>query len=99
MRKMKVFFIFIVFVAYCTTHNKSSAATLTSNGTGGGDWDAAVSWDSANTPDDMSDGDTLVIQLGDIITITGNRVFQWCNSNLWCIFLDKGRLNMPILLL
>ncbi len=51
---------------------RSLAATLESNGTGGGDWENASSWDGSNTPADMSDGDTLVIFLGDTITINSN---------------------------
>ena len=66
---MKAILVFIVIVVIALPGTKSSAATLTSNGTNGGDWDVAASWDNTNTPADMAAGDTLVIQLGDTITI------------------------------
>ena len=59
--KMKAIFIFIVIVAIILPGIKCSAATLTSNDTGGGNWTDPNSWDGSNTPDDMSAGDTLVI--------------------------------------
>ena len=94
MIKMKVFFIFIVFVACSLSGIKSSADTLTSNGTGGGDWDVASSWDDILTPDDMSAGDTLVIQLGDTITIDGNASFTGVLQIYGVLILDNARLNM-----
>jgi len=52
MCKMKIFFIFVVIVACSLQGIKSSAATLTSNGTGGGLWDDASSWDDILIPED-----------------------------------------------
>ena len=94
MYKMKVFFIFIVFVVIALPSKQSSATTLTSNGTGGGDWDVAASWDNTNTPADMSAGDTLVIQLGDTITITGNASFTGVLQIYGVLILDNARLNL-----
>jgi hypothetical protein len=92
--KMKTAFIIIVIVAIALPGIKSSAATLTSNGTNGGDWDVAASWDNTNTPDDMSAGDTLVIQLGDTITITGNASFTGVLQIYGVLILDNARLNL-----
>jgi hypothetical protein len=92
--KMKAIFIFIVIVAIALPGIKCSAATLTSNGTGGGDWDVAASWDNTNTPDNMSAGDTLVIQLGDTITITGNAAFTGVLQIYGVLILDNARLNL-----
>ncbi len=91
---MKIAFILIVIVAIVQPSFKCSAATLTSNGTGGGDWDVAASWDSTNTPDDMSAGDTLVIQLGDTITINGNASFTGVLQIYGVLILDNARLNL-----
>jgi hypothetical protein len=95
MYNMKVFFIFIVFVACSLPIIRSSAATLTSNGTGGGDWDVAASWDNTNIPDDMTPGDTLVIELGDTITIRGNASFSGVIQVYGVLVLNNARLNMP----
>ena len=95
MCKMKIFFIFVVIVACSLPGIKSSADTLTSNGTGGGDWDAAASWDNNNIPDDMSAGDTLVIELGDTITIRGNASFSGVIQVYGVLVLNNARLNMP----
>lgn len=70
------------------------AATLESNGTGGGDWENASSWDGTNTPADMSDGDTLVISLGDTITIYSNLSFNGVVQIYGVLVFDKGKLNM-----
>ena len=91
---MKTAFILIVIVAIVQPSLKCSAATLTSNGAGGGDWDVAASWDNTNTPDDMSDGDTLVIQLGDTITIDANESFNGVIQIYGVLILDGGRLVM-----
>ncbi len=91
---MKTIFIFIVIVAIALPSKQSSAATLTSNGTGGGDWDATSSWDGANTPEDMSDGDTLVILASDVITITKNRSFNGVIQIYGTFSMDKGKLSM-----
>ncbi len=91
---MKTIFIFIIIVAIALPINQSSAATLTSNGTGGGDWDDASSWDSANTPDDMSDGDTLVILASDVITLSKNRSFNGVIQIYGTFSLNKGKLTM-----
>ncbi len=73
---------------------KSLAVTLESNGTGGGDWESASSWDGINTPSDLSDGDTLVIQLGDTITIYSNLSFNGVLQIYGVLVFDKGKLNM-----
>jgi len=44
-------------------------AAITSNGTGGGNWSAGASWTGAAVP---SEGDTVIIQTGDTITIDQN---------------------------
>lgn len=91
---MKTAFILIVIVAIVQSSLKCSAATLTSNGTNGGDWDVAASWDNTSTPDDMSAGDTLVIQLGDTITIDGNASFTGVLQIYGVLILDNARLNL-----
>lgn len=73
---------------------RNVAATLESNGTGGGDWENASSWDGSNTPADMSDGDTLVIHLGDTITINTNLNFNGVVQVFGVLAFDKGKLNM-----
>jgi len=93
--KMKTIFIFIVIVACSLPIIRSSAAILTSNGTNGGDWDVAVSWDNTSTPADMAAGDTLVIQFGDTITIDGNQTFSGVIQVYGVLVLDNARLNMP----
>jgi hypothetical protein len=70
------------------------AATLESNGTGGGDWENASSWDGTNTPANMSDGDTLAISLGDTITIYSNLSFNGVVQIYGVLVFDKGKLNM-----
>jgi len=70
------------------------AATLESNGSGGGDWEDASSWDGTNAPADMSDGDTLVIHLGDTITINSNSSFNGVLQIFGVLVFDKGKLNM-----
>ena len=92
--KVEKVFIFIVIVAIVLPGIKSSAATLTSNGTNGGDWDVAASWDNTNTPGDMSAGDTLVIQLGDTITIDSNQLFDGVIQVYGVLILDGGKLVM-----
>ncbi len=73
---------------------KSLAATLESNGSGGGDWENASSWDGSNTPADMSNGDTLIIYLGDTITISSNLNFNGVIQIYGVLVFDKGKLNM-----
>jgi len=70
------------------------AATLESNGSGGGDWENASSWDGTNTPADMSDGDTLIIHLDDTITINTNLTFNGVIQIYGVLVFDKGKLNM-----
>ena len=72
----------------------SLAATLESNGTGGGNWENASSWDGSNTPADMSDGDTLIIYLGDTITITSNLSFNGVIQVYGVLAFDGGKINM-----
>jgi len=73
---------------------RNLAATLESNASGGGDWENASSWDGSNTPADMSDGDTLVIHLGDTITINTNLNFNGVIQIYGVLVFDKGKLNM-----
>ncbi len=47
-----------------------------------------------NTPDDMSAGDTLVIQFGDTITIDGNESFSGVIQIYGVLILDNARLSM-----
>jgi hypothetical protein len=84
---------YLILVLHLPLFN-STAATLTSNGTGGGNWGNAASWDGSNTPDDMADGDTLVIQLGDTITITSNVTFNGVIQIYGVLVFDVGKLNM-----
>lgn len=72
----------------------SLAATLESNGSDGGDWENASSWDGTNTPADMSDGDTLIIHLYDTITIYSNLNFNGVIQVYGILVFDKGKLNM-----
>jgi len=91
---MKTAFILIVLVACSLPIIKSSAATLYSNGTGGGNWTDASSWDGINTPDDMSAGDILVIQSGDIITLSSVAFFDGVIQVFGTLLLDNGKLTM-----
>ena len=84
----------IAFIIFIYPIFYSSADTLTSNGTGGGNWGNASSWDGTNTPGDMADGDTLVIQLGDTITITGNVDFNGVIQIYGVLALENGKLSM-----
>ncbi len=92
---MKIAFILIVIVAIVQPSLKCSAATLTSNGTGGGFWDDANAWDGINIPDDMNLGDTLVIQAGDTLIIDGNEEFSGVLQIYGALLLDNGKLDMP----
>lgn len=49
----------------------TARATITSNGTGGGNWDVGASWTGGTAP---SDTDDVTIATGDTITITMNEV-------------------------
>jgi len=91
---MKSYFIFIVFITLVIPIFSISAATLYSNGTNGGDWDDPNSWDGINTPTDIADGDTLVIQLGDTITLSGIITFNGVIQVYGVLVLDNGKLNM-----
>jgi len=91
---MKKYFIFIVVVLIVLPILYSSAATLESNGTNGGNWGNASSWDGINTPADMADGDTLVIQLGDTITISAIESFNGVIQIYGVLNLDNGKLSM-----
>lgn len=91
MRKLVVFITAIVFVLPIFN---TLAATLESNGTGGGDWEDASSWDGTNTPAEMSDGDTLIIQLGDTITIYSNLSFNGVIQVYGVLVFDGGKINM-----
>ena len=73
---------------------RSLAATLESNGSGGGDWENVSSWDGSNTPANMSNGDTLIIFLGDTITIYSNLSFNGVIQIYGVLVFDKGKLNM-----
>jgi len=44
-------------------------ATITSNGTGGGDWSTGSTWDGGTVP---GDGDRAIIQSGDVVYIDGD---------------------------
>ena len=73
----------------------SSATTLTSNGTGGGNWINDSSWDGANNPGDLNDGDTLVILLGDTITISSpTTTFNGVIQIYGVLVFDGGKLTM-----
>ena len=91
---MKTVFISIVIVAIVLPGMYCSAATLTSNDTGGGNWTDASSWDGSNTPNDMSAGDTLVILAGDVITLSNTRSFDGVIQIFGTLILDNGKLTM-----
>ena len=91
MRKLILFVTAIVFVLPISS---SLWATIESNGTGGGDWENTSSWDGTNTPANMADGDTLVIHLGDTITINSNLSFNGVIQIYGVLVFDKGKLNM-----
>jgi hypothetical protein len=91
---MKRIFILLVLLLFVLFEYSGFAETLESNGTGGGDWDVANSWDGVNTPDDLADGDTLVIQLGDTITLSGNFTFNGVIQVYGVLVLDNGKLSM-----
>jgi len=58
--------IIIVFLFYS---NLSIAATFTSNGTGGGNWNNLATWNSTVLP---GPGDDIIIAVGDIVTVNVN---------------------------
>ena len=93
---MKKNFILVVFLTLVVPIFSCSAATLYSNDTGGGNWDDPNSWDGANTPTDMVDGDTVVIQAGDTITISDVITFDFdiVLQIYGVLVLDNGKLNM-----
>jgi hypothetical protein len=85
----------IAFIIFICPIFYSSADTLTSNGTGGGNWGNASSWDGTNSPGDMADGDTLVIQSGDTITITSPITsFNGVIQVYGILIFDSGKLTM-----
>jgi hypothetical protein len=85
---------FFIFVAFLLPISSISGAILTSNGTGGGNWTDANSWDGANTPADMASGDTLVIQAGDLITLSSLENFNGVIQIYGDFYLDNGKLFM-----
>jgi len=91
---MRLYRIFCAVCVLLFTYISCYPATLESNGTGGGAWENASSWDGSNTPGDMSDGDTLVIHLDDTITINTNVTFNGVLQVYGVLVFDKGKLNM-----
>jgi hypothetical protein len=92
--KMKIAFNFIVILVLAIPSIQCSAATLTSNGTGGGAWSDANSWDGIRTPDDMVAGDTLVILEDDVITLSTVASFDGVIHIFGTLLLDNGKLTM-----
>lgn len=90
---MKNLYIFLSFILLLLPV-VSSATTLESNGTGGGNWDIDSSWDGVNNPGDLADGDTLVILLGDTITLSNNRNFNGVIQIYGVLLFTNGKLNM-----
>lgn len=88
------YFLLFILLSFILPAFNISAATLTSNGTGGGNWDDASAWDGFSTPADMADGDTLVILASDAITITTNRSFNGVIQIYGTFTMDKGKLSM-----
>jgi len=64
----------IALIAIPFSQNALNAATITSNGTGGGNYGAGASWVGGVPP---ANGDDVIIASGDTITLTGNVT---CNS-------------------
>lgn len=65
------------------------ATMVTSNGTGGGDWDNASSWIPSGKPGCV---DTISILAGDVIEITSQQDYESCGS---IIILINGTLLFP----
>jgi len=57
------FLIFLIFLSF-----PLFSATITSNGTGGGDWDVGATWAGGIVP---MDGDDIIIAIGDVVRIDG----------------------------
>jgi len=67
------------------------ATIVESNGSGGGDWTAGSSWNGGSTP---SNGDTVVILAGDVITISTNLSFNGVIQVYGTLEFDKGKISM-----
>ena len=91
---MMKYFISIIFIIFIIPLYTCSATTLTSNGTGGGDWDDPNAWDGANTPANLTDGDTLVILATDTITLTSTESFNGIIQVYGTFHLNNGKLTM-----
>ncbi len=59
----------LVFALFLMCYNVFNAATITSNGTGGGNWNTGASWSGGTAP---GIADDVVITSTDVITIRSN---------------------------
>ncbi len=75
-------FIYSLVLLFCFS-TLGFSTTITSNGTGGGDWGSASTW-SPSVPDC---GDTVMILTGDVVTIEVQQDYSSCTEPL-IIFVD-----------
>jgi Secretion system C-terminal sorting domain len=68
----------------------SNATIVTSNGTGGGDWDAPETWLPAGVP---ACGDTITVVIGDVINIAVQQDYSACGSPMFITIF--GTLDFP----
>jgi hypothetical protein len=60
----------VFLVLFLGSAQDALAATVTSNGTGGGDWGIGATWSGGSVP---GNNDTVIIASGDTVTISANR--------------------------
>ena len=67
----------------------NQATIVTSNGTGGGDWSDAATWNPAGVPGCV---DTISILAGDVVEITSNQDYEACPPMVIQVY---GNINFP----
>jgi len=78
-----------IFLSIFSLTNYSYATIVTSNGTGGGDWDDKTTWNPETVPGCV---DTISILAGDVVEITANQDYEACPAMVILIY---GTLHFP----
>ena len=80
---------YLLFILFALFYIQSTATIVTSNGTGGGDWDDAATWDPSGVPGCV---DTISILAGDVVAITNHQDYESCDPMVILIY---GELTFP----
>ena len=79
----------IILLMFLAVPKVQFATIVTSNGTGGGPWEANESW----IPGKPACGDTIYIQNGDVITVEQHQDYGGCAFPMFLIIQDGGTLD------